>query len=272
MAGITVIGDIFADQHAGDDGLRDRIATQPVEAVHVPAGRFATGEQAVQPGRFAAMVGTHAAHRVMLRRAHRNRVFHRVDAEEVTADVLHFAQVLVDVRRAQVADVEPEMFAIGGLHTLAGAHVFGHAARYHVARGEFLLLRLVIRHEAVAVLVEQQTAVAAAAFGDQNAGRHDGGRVELHRFHVAQAGDPGFQRQRRAHAFIDQGVGGNAPDAAVTAGRHHRGARQIGAEFAADQVAHDRAMALLAIVNQRHRFHPLMHRNRFADHLIADRV
>jgi hypothetical protein len=61
------------------------------------------------------MVGAHAAHRVMLGGAHRNRVFRRIDAEEVAADVLHFAQVLVDVRGAQIADVQPQMFAIGRL-------------------------------------------------------------------------------------------------------------------------------------------------------------
>jgi hypothetical protein len=55
----------------------------------------------------------------------------------------------------------------------------------------------------------QQAAVAAAAFGDQDAGREDAGGVELHRFHVAQHGTPVSSAMRHAHAFADDGVGGD---------------------------------------------------------------
>ena len=47
---VAVVGDVFADDHAGDHGLGDRVAAQPVEAVHVPAGGLAGGEQALEVG------------------------------------------------------------------------------------------------------------------------------------------------------------------------------------------------------------------------------
>jgi hypothetical protein len=85
----------------------------------------------------------------------------------------------------------------------------------HVARGEFLLLGLVVGHEAVAVRVAQQAAVAAAAFGDQDAGREDAGGVELHRLHVAQRTAPVSSAMACADALADGGVGGDAVDAPV---------------------------------------------------------
>ena len=53
----------------------------------------------------------------------------------------------------------------------------------------------------------QQAAVAAAALGDQDAGRKDAGRMELHRLHVAERGDAGLERDRVADAFADHRVG-----------------------------------------------------------------
>jgi hypothetical protein len=46
------------------------------------------------------------------------------------------------------------------------------------------------RHEALAVGIAQQAAVAAAAFGDQDARRKDGGRMEQGSLHVPQVAIP----------------------------------------------------------------------------------
>ena len=168
-------------------------------------------------------------------------------------------------------DVEPQVFAEARGHALALADVRFHAPRHHVARGQFLLLGLVVGHEAVAVDVEQQAAVAAAAFGDQDAGREDAGGVELHRLHVAQRGLPGLERDGHADAFADDGVGGDAVQPAGAAGGDHRGLGDVGAELARHQVAHHRAVAAAAVVDQRDGLHALVHRDRFGDGAVADR-
>ena len=55
----------------------------------------------------------------MLRRAHRDHLAHRVDAEEVVADLPHLAQVVFDVVLAQLRDVEPEVLAEARARALA---------------------------------------------------------------------------------------------------------------------------------------------------------
>ena len=89
------------------------------------------------------------------------------------ADLVDLAQVVLDVLLAQQRDVEPEVLAEPGLHAFALGDVLFHPARDDVARRELLFLRLVVGHEAMAVDVLQQAAVAAAALGDQDAGRKD---------------------------------------------------------------------------------------------------
>src|SRR6185369_9324271 len=109
----------------------------------------------------------------VLRRPHRDPLLRRIDAEEVAADLEHFAQVVPDVLLAEQRDVEPDVIAEAALGTLPFRDVLFHSPADDVARRELLLLRLVIRHETVAVDVLQQSAVAAAAFGDEYPRRKD---------------------------------------------------------------------------------------------------
>ena len=85
----------------------------------------------------------------------------------------------VDVSFAKQGNVQPQMFAKTAAHPLAGFDVGFHAPRHHIARGQFLFLRFVIRHEAMSIDISQQAAIATTALGHQNAGREDGGGVEL---------------------------------------------------------------------------------------------
>ena len=66
-------------------------------------------------------------------------------------------------------------------------------ARDDVARGELHRVRRVRLHEALALAVDQVRALAAAALGQQDPGRVERRRVELHELHV-------LQRQPRAAA------------------------------------------------------------------------
>ena len=227
--------------------------------MQVPAGGFARAEQALQAIGSAGLVGAHAAHGIVLGGPHGDKLVQRIDAQKVLADLVHLAQLGADVLLAKVPDVQPQVLAVGTLHALAGAHVLDHAARDHVARGQFRLVRLVVGHEAVFVAVQQGAAVATAAFGNQNVGGHGARGVKLHGFHVAEFRHAGIQRQRQARPFADDGVGRGAVDAPVPAGCHQRGPREVGTQFAGAQAAHDGPVAGFAVVDQRDGFRPVVH-------------
>ena len=96
-----------------------------------------------------------------------------------------------------------------------------------VAGGQLEPLGVVALHEALAVGVAQDPALAADGFGHQRAGRflrrdHPGG-VELHELHVAQAAPRvGGQAHRVARVLV-AARGGATPDPGVAArGEDHR--------------------------------------------------
>ena len=96
-----------------------------------------------------------------------------------------------------------------------------HRPADDVARCEVLQVRRVALHEALAVAVEQDSALAAHALGDEHARAGDAGRVELPELHVLQR-DPGARRHPQAVSGVDERVGRSREDAAGTAGREHR--------------------------------------------------
>src|SRR6202011_2269298 len=142
-----------------------------------PARGFARCVQSLERRTGASVIGANPAHGVMLRGPDRYPVLDRIDAKEIAADLLHFAQIGVDVLGAEQCDVEPEVLAEARLHAGAASDVLLHAPGNDIAKGELLSLRLVVGHEALALGVAQQSAVAAAAFGDQNARRKNRCRV-----------------------------------------------------------------------------------------------
>ncbi len=164
------------------------------------------------------------------------------------------------------------MVAEAVLGTLALGDVLFHPPAHDVARSELLLLRLVVRHEAVAVDVLQQAAVAATAFRDEDAGGKDAGRVELDRLHVAQGGDARFQRERAADAFADHRVGRHAVDPAGAAARDGGGLGHVRDQLAGDEVAHDGAVAAAGIVDERDGLGALVHGDLGTDRLVAHRL
>jgi hypothetical protein len=163
-----------------------------VSATELPPSRLkpcrsqqAASPQANRPRSLAVGVGADAAHRVMLGRAHRDQS--RAGSMPRKCWQISFtSRSLPSMWAAPSRVMSSHRCSPKRPDALAGADVLFHAARHHVAGGELLLLRLVVGHEAVAGGVAQQAAVAPAALGDQDAGREDGGRVELHRLHVAQ--------------------------------------------------------------------------------------
>ena len=243
-------GDPLSHRHAGDDGFGQGVAAQAVEAVEVPAGGFAGGKEGLQAVNLAMFIGAHPAHGVVLGGPDRDEGFHAVDAQEILANGVDFPEVGADVLGAQVADVQPEVGAVGAVHPEALADVVQHPAADHVPGGDFLFHRLIIGHEAVEIFVEEDAAVAPAAFGHQDIGGNDAGGMELHRLHVAQGHEAGVLGDGHAGAFIDDGVGGGAVDAAVAAGGDDRGLGQVGANLAGAQIHGHGAETGLAVVDQ----------------------
>src|SRR3974390_3431992 len=101
--------------------------------MHVPAGSFADREQTLESGTLAQRIGANTAHGVMLRRHHRDRVLGRIDVEEVPADFPDLLQMAFDMRSTAQSDVEPQVLAEAGLHTLTVLDVLEHVTRDDVA-------------------------------------------------------------------------------------------------------------------------------------------
>ena len=240
--------------------------------MHVPAGGFTRREQAPQLRAVAVVVGAHAAHGIVLRGAHRYQFTHRVNAQEVLADLFHFPQVVVDVLCPQQANIQPQVLPETGGGAVAGGNVFFHAARYHIARGQFFFLGFVVGHETVFPAIQQQAAIAAAALGHQNSRGEDAGGMELYGLHVAQGRDPGLQGDAGAHALVDDGVGGDPVNTPEATGGDAGRPGHVGHQLAAHQVAHDGAVAASPVVNQRQCLHAFVHRDARGYGLVAHGV
>ncbi len=91
-------------------------------------------------------------------------------------------------------------------HALAGAHLGQNRAGDDVARCQVEQGGRVALHEALAVAIAQDAALAAHGFGDQDAQPHDAGGVELKELHVFQ-GDAAPGAHGRSVAGIGKGVG-----------------------------------------------------------------
>ena len=193
----------------------------------------ATSPAAYRPGTTVSLsdsaspvdVGRHAAHRVVRGREDRDRLVVRLDAEVGPGELGDVGQLLVDVLGLEVREVEVDVVAVGAA-AAALAHLVGHRPGDHVARRQVLDRRGVALHEALAVLVAQDAALAACGLGQQYAETGQTGGVELEELHV-------LQRQTLApddaHAVAGQRVrvGRRTEDLAEAAGRqHHRLGRE----------------------------------------------
>ena len=114
------------------------------------------------------------------------------------------------------------------------AHFQVHGAADNVARGQVFHCGGVGFHEALALVVEQHTAFAAHAFGDQDAHFVDAGGVELEEFHVLERNAAPID-DRGAIAGVGICVGSDLPHAAMPAGGEDNGFGMEGVQFAGGQ-------------------------------------
>ena len=129
-------------------------------------------------------VGRDAAHRVVRGRLDRHGLGDRLDALVDAREVGDVGQLLVDDLLAQVGQVEVDVVLAVDAATCADLLI--DRAGDHVARREILQCRRVALHEALALLVAQDAALAARRLGEQDAEPDDAGRVELVELHVLE--------------------------------------------------------------------------------------
>ena len=185
------------------------------------------------------------------------------------ADLVNLAQVVFDVVLAQQGDVQPEMLSEPRLHAFAFGDVLFHAPRDDVARRQLLFLRLVVGHEAMAVDVLQQPAIAARALGQKNACRKSRRRMKLHRLHIAEGGNAGLQGDGGGNAFGDNRIRRHAVEPPRAAAGNRSGFGDVSCQFTGNKISHDRAVTTAAIVDQSNRFGSLVHRDAIGNRLIA---
>ena len=238
----------LARDAAEDHDLGQRVRAQPVGAVDADAGALAGRVQPGQRG-LGVAVARDAAHRVVHRGPHRDRLRHRVHADEGARHLGDQRQALVDLLRAQVAQVQVHRVALRGGDGVALAFLVPEGLRQAVARAELHRLgtrpgvgraQAVVLQVAVAVAVDEDRAFAAAAFGDQDAGAGQRGRVVLHELHVAQCHAVAVGHGH-AVAGDDAGVGVLRVHAPGTTGGQHHGPGQDAEELAAGDLDGDHA-------------------------------
>ena len=191
------------------------------------------------------VVGLDPAHVVVRARPHGDRVVDRVDAGVDHRELARAGEPLDDPLRAQVAQVEHHR-AVDAAPRLDLRRL---RAGDDVARGQLHRVRGVPLHEALALGVDQVRTLAAAALGDQDPGRVERRRVELHELHVLQRqAEP--QRHRHPVAGAGVRVRRRAVEAAGAArGEDHRlPAEEL--QAAVQEVPADDALAAAVVLDQ----------------------
>ena len=177
-----------------------------------------------------------------------------VDSCKCDTNLLHIAQVALDMLASEKCDVEPQMLAIRRFDAFALADSLNHAARNNVAARELFFLGFIVGHEAIAIDIAQKPAITAATFGEQDSRWEKWCGVELHGFHIAKSCDACFKRNRSACAFANHGVCGVFVDSAIATCGNQCAFGNIRGKLACYEVADNRAIATFVLVNQRNRF------------------
>ncbi len=232
-------GNILRGPGAEHHRLEQRIGGKAVGAVRARRGDLAAGPQAFDRGP-RIPIGEHAAHVVVRRRRHRDRLPPRVDAGR-PAGGEHGRELRGKVR--QLAAIEKGA---------AAAHHFAIDASRDDVAGAELGIGMERAHEAFAACVDEGRAFAAKRFGRERrriAADVDRGGMELNEFGV---GDDGAGAGGDGDAFAARfaWIGGDGVELPRAAGRKHHGGgiehktRGIGSRLhALDLEAGDAAVA-----------------------------
>ncbi len=198
----------------------------------------------VEAGQLGEAVGVRfdASHVVVRARADRDRLLDRVDARVDHRQLARARKAGEDPLRAEVRQVEQNRPVDAA--ALVDLRLLG--ARDDVAARQVLRRRRVALHEALALGVAQDPALAAAALGDQDPARVHRGRMELHELDVLQR-QPGAQRHRHPVARAGVGVRGRAVEAADPAGGEDGRLAADRLQAAVQEVPRDHALAAVVV-------------------------
>src|SRR6185437_14506323 len=269
-------GGMLAGALAEDQQIGERVAAEAVGAMQA-GGAFAGGEEAGEGGHLGVAIHLDAAHEVVRGGADLHRLLGDVEIGQLLELVVHAGQLLLDVLGGvrdlllDPGDVEEDAAvraAAAGAHlapdaagdVVAGQEL-GRAARVLVALGvapallgvvggrAAVVLGHIIEHEALALAVLEDAALAAHAFGDEDAfhtGRPDhAGGMELDELHVEHGG-AGIVGERLAVAGVLPTVAGDLVGAADAAGGQHYGLGEEEVVAAALAVVAEAAEAAVA--------------------------
>ena len=176
-------------------------------------------------------------------------------------------QPLVDLVGAEVAQVEQDVAVDPAALVDLGLLRPGD----HVAARELHRVRRVALEKPLALGVEKVGAFAAAALGDQDPGRREGRRVELHHLHVLQRyTDPQGHGHRVAGAGI--GVRRAHVEPARAAGREDHGLRADRLQPAVEEIPGDHALAAVVVDHELPGEELLVGRDVALHHLLVEDV
>ncbi len=162
-----------------------------------------------------------AAHGVVGGRLDRDRVGVRLDAQVGAGKLGDVRELGVELLGRQVGQVEIDMIAIRATAT-ASTDLGVDGPGHHVPGREVLDGRRVTLHEAFAVLVAEDTALATGTLGEEDAHLPDASRVELVELHVLQR-QPAPEDDAHPVACQRVRVRGDLENLAEpAAGEHHR--------------------------------------------------
>jgi hypothetical protein len=191
--------------------------------MHAQAGAFPGSEQPRTVG-LSPGIGFHPAHLVVGAGSYGNGGFDRIESCKLQRQLSDLRQSFEDAAAAEMSKIQqhtaidPSSF----LNFLTDGQGDSGAGR------QLHLLRRVPFHEALSKRVQEIGAFASGAFGNQDPGILQGGRVKLHELHVFQR-QPCLIGQGHAIAGIDNGVRAGGENSAAAAGGedHSLGAHRV---------------------------------------------
>src|SRR5690606_28173938 len=160
---------------------------------------------------------------VMAGRNHWYWSSNRIDVSKGLGQLTDTRQAAMQHFFTQVIELEHHVVAIWTT-AIASKDLLDHGTRNHITTGQVFGVRSVTLHEALAMLVDQVTTLAAATFSDQYTSAGDAGRVELPHLDILNR-HACAQRHTDTVAGIDQRVGGRCINTTSATGRQHDGLR-----------------------------------------------
>ena len=216
----------------------------------------------VEPGqrRGRLAVGNDAPHGVVHRGQHRYGRTRGINTEELLCQLIDLRQALAQLLLAEVAQIQVHDLAVRAIDGAPLLFFMPVRLAETIARAEFHRLvtgsgfsraKPVVLQVAVAILVDEKTALAAAGLGKQEPRARHAGRVILHEFHVAQRN---AMPVGHCHAIAgdDPAVGVFPEDATCATGGHDDRLCLDQRKLAACDVDRDHALHAPVIDDQVH--------------------